>query len=340
MGTIDNEEKRNLPAVIPKQPDYSLERSEEVQSIIERMPTYWTKWVVLCLGILMGMIILLGFIIKYPDTVGGQVSVTAETAPVRLVANTTGRLILLEPDKAHVEKGSVISYIESGAFYRHILWVDSLLDNSVTLENEYHPLPDSLLLGDVASAYNAFVLSYQQYCRVLASDIYATMRQNLQNQINSDRLVIENLDEELKLKANRLMDSEDRLKKDSILLEKQVISEQDYRQQRASHLSLKESRLNLQSNRLLKQSEISRKLMEIQRIHLEETENRERVYSEYIVQKSALANTVSLWKERYLQYSPVEGELEYLGFGETIVSFYLGRNYSLLFPIRIIFWVR
>lgn len=311
---MDNEENRNLPAVIPKQPDSTTERSEEVQSIIERMPTYWTKWVALCVGVLMGIIILLGFLIKYPDTVDGQVSVTAVTAPVRLVANTNGRLILLQPDKTHIRQGAVISYIESGADYRHILRVDSLLNTPVALQNEQHVLPDSLLLGDVSSAYNAFMLSRLQYERLLSSDIYATMRQNLRNQINSDRQVIGNLDEELKLKARILEDSEHRLRQDSILLEKQVISEQDYQQQRASHLSLKESRLNLESGRLLKQSEISRNLLEIQRIQLEEDENKEKAHSEFITQKNALANAVNLWKECYLQYSPVEGELEYLGF--------------------------
>jgi hypothetical protein len=309
-----NELDSHLSAVIPKQQEENFaERSEEVQSIIERMP-YWTKWVALCVGVLMGVIILLGFFIKYPDTVDGQVSVTAVTAPVRLVANSSGRLILLQPDKTQIEEGTVISYIESGADYRHILWVDSLLDNPAGLEDENCTLPDSLLLGDVASAYNAFVLAYQQYIRILASDIYATMRQNLQHQVNSDRLIIENLNGELRLKANILKDSEHRLRQDSILLEKQVISEQDYRQQRASHLSLKESHLNLQSSRLLKQSEISRNLMEIQRIQLEETENMEKAYSEFVTRKNALANAVNLWKEHYLQYSPVEGELEYLGF--------------------------
>lgn len=314
VRNTNDKETPNLPAVIPRQPDSMSERSEEVQSIIERMPTYWTKWVALCVGILMGVIILLGFLIKYPDTVDGQVSVTAVTAPVRLVANTNGRLILLQPDKTQIGEGTVISYIESGADYRHVLWVDSLLNNPVLLEKGSCSLPDSLLLGDVSSAYNAFMLSFLQYDRLMNSDIYATMRQNLRHQVNSDRLVIENLDGELKLKAHILEDSEYRLTQDSILLEKKVISEQDYQQQRASHLSLKESLLNLQSSRLLKQSEISRNLMEIQRIRLEEVETREKAHSEFVTQKNALSNAVSLWKERYLQYSPVEGELEYLGF--------------------------
>jgi hypothetical protein len=62
-------------------------RSEEVQAIIDRMPTQWSKWIALLVGCLMGLVVLMGFLIKYPDTVDGEVSVTASAAPVRLVAN-------------------------------------------------------------------------------------------------------------------------------------------------------------------------------------------------------------------------------------------------------------
>ena len=140
-----------LSAATSKEMSSPEERSEEVQSIIDRMPTYWAKWVALCVGGLMGVILLLGFVIRYPDTVDGQISVTAVTAPVRLVANTSGRLILLQPDKTPIKKGAVISYLENGANYRHILWVDSLLHNPAMFEKGNTLLPDSLLLGDVGS---------------------------------------------------------------------------------------------------------------------------------------------------------------------------------------------
>ncbi|HBG40387.1 MAG TPA: HlyD family secretion protein, partial [Porphyromonadaceae bacterium] len=93
------------------------------------------------------------------------------------LANTAGRLILLQPDRTDIKKGAVISYIESGADYRHILWVDSLLDNPAMPEKGYGMLPDSLLLGDVSSAYNSFMLACLQYERLQTSDIYVTMRQ-------------------------------------------------------------------------------------------------------------------------------------------------------------------
>jgi hypothetical protein len=228
----------------------------------------------------------------------------------------------------------VISYLENGANYRHVLRVDSLLRTPATFEEGGAPLPDTLLLGEASSAYNAFMLSYLQYARLLASDIYSTMRQNLQRQIVSDRQVIENLNKEIELKTHILNDSEDRLRKDSLLLDKEVISKFDYQQVRAAHLSLKESHLNLQSSCLLKQSEVSRNQMEIQRIRLEETESLEKAYSEFITQKSALANAINLWKEKYLQFSPIEGELEYLGFWRDNSFVQAGQELFTVIPDR------
>ena len=110
--------------------DATSTKSEEVQSIIERMPTYWVKWVVLCIGTLMGIVLALGFVIQYPDVVAGQISITATEAPVRLVANSSGRITLLKPNNIQLQSGDMIAHIESGANFEHILWVHSLLHSS------------------------------------------------------------------------------------------------------------------------------------------------------------------------------------------------------------------
>lgn len=292
----------------------NAEKTEEVQAIIDRMPTYWVKWVSLSIGALMGVIVLLSFLIEYPDTVDGQISVTATSAPVRLVANTNGRIILLQENKAQLRVGDIIGYIENGANYRHILLLDSLLAVNGSEKEVQIPLSDNLLLGEISAAYNAFMLAQQQYKRLHTSDIYATMRKSLEEQIHSDEAVIANMNEEILIKDHILQISADELRKDSVLLEAHGISEQEYLQQYQAHLTRKEAGLSLQSSQQMKHSEMARNQLEIQRIVLEETETLEKAYSDYISRKNELINSISLWKERYLLYSPIAGELEYLNF--------------------------
>ena len=160
-------------------------RTKEVQTIIDRMPTYWVKWVVICIVGFMGAVLLFSFLIKYPDTVDGQISVTAATAPVRLLANSNGRINLLKSNKVYLKKGDVIANIESGANYKHILLLDSVLNALITVNGDFCQLPDTLVLGDINLVYNAFRLSYLQYERLLTSDIYDNILQNMRQQIVS-----------------------------------------------------------------------------------------------------------------------------------------------------------
>lgn len=51
-------------------------RSEEVADIIDRMPTGWTRLVVAIIMVIVVTMVTLGCVIKYPDTVTGQISIT------------------------------------------------------------------------------------------------------------------------------------------------------------------------------------------------------------------------------------------------------------------------
>ena len=64
-----------------------------------------------------------------------------------LVANSNGRITLFQSNKALLHKNDVISCIESGADYKHILWIDSFLKTLSDKSTIRVALPDTLLLG-------------------------------------------------------------------------------------------------------------------------------------------------------------------------------------------------
>lgn len=289
-------------------------KSEEVQSIIDRMPTKWAKYVSVITTVLIAAVILSGFIIRYPDTVDGQISVTARVAPVRLVANTSGRLHLLKQNKTLLQAGDVIAYIESGANYKDILLLDSLLDKYRPGAEYSMEFPFSLQLGDIGTAYNSFIVAKMEYKRIRETDIYGTVRMILQRQIETDQDIIVNMDKELILKEQIISGSAEQLEKDKKLLSINALTEEEYENKKQSLLSKEESFLNLKSNRLTKLSDINKNKLEIQRSILEERETTEKALSELMSTTNNLVNMIRLWKEKYLQYATFEGELEYLNF--------------------------
>ena len=310
------------------------ERSEEVQTIIELMPTSWVKWFALGITCLMGIILALGFLIKYSDTVDGEISITGTQAPVRLVANNNGRIILLANNKQELQQGDVIAYITNGADYRHVLCVDSLLQNIYAQKLAEYPLPDSIILGEISSAYSSFYLAYMQYRRIMESDIYALMRNNLEQKIAVDNEVMNLLKQEIFLHERIAKDAILRLKKDSLLYVANGISQKEYEERRNNCLTMEEALLSMKSTYLSKLSDANQSEMEIQRITLEETENKEKAVAELAAQRNALTNAIGVWKERYLAFSPISGELEYLGFWRDNSFVQAGQELFIVIPNR------
>lgn len=291
-----------------------VERSEEVQAIIDRMPTKNAAYVILITVLLITVITILGFVIKYPDTVDGQVSITARLAPVRMVANASGKIHLLVDNKATVTEGEVIAYIDNHADYRDVLFIDSLLDNY--MQGNVHELPETngLLLGEISAAFNSFAIAHAQYYRMLDSDIYATMCTSLQQQNEINAGIIRNLDREIELKSKKLEIERRLLKEDSTLMLSKAVTPLEYNNRRSVFYDLLAAFKNLQNSRLSYQAQIKRNTLQIEQYLLEEQEGLEKLQEELTAAQSQLASTLHSWKQQYLQISPIDGQMEYLGF--------------------------
>ena len=291
----------------------AIQRSEEVQTIIDRMPTRGATYAIGLTSLLVTIIISLGFIIKYPDTVDGQISITAHLAPIKLVANASGKLHLICKDRNSINEGQIIAYIENEANYRDVLLLDSLLMIHNNNLEDFPSVPE-LILGSISSAFNSFSIAHSQYYRALHSDIYKIMCNSLQqqNMINAD--IIKNLDKELLLKEKKLKIEGELLNRDSTLNQVKAISTQEYNRQQGSYYDLQSVYKELQSSRLSHMAQIRRNEQQIQQYILEEQEKLEKLKEDLSACKFQLTNIIYTWKKQYLQISPLDGQLEYLGF--------------------------
>ena len=308
-------------------------RSEEVQDIIDRMPTHWAAWVAAIIAVLMAVVIVMGFIIEYPDTVKGQISITASKAPVRLVSATAGRVHLLVGNRAEVKKGSVVAYIDNGANYHDILRIDEVLKSPLQ-PNTVLDIPESLLLGDLSADYNNFALSYEQYDLLRRSEIYTNMRKALGQQIMADSKVVVNLGHELTLKDQMQRTARERMVKDSVLKSNGALSEEDYHSQRANYLSQEEAGVSLKSSHLSKIADVNKNRIEMAKVDLEENEALRKAYIDLEAKRNVLLNSMRQWKEHYLLVAPIDGELEYLGFWRENVFVQSAQELFTILPVK------
>ncbi len=288
-------------------------RSEEVSDIIERMPTGWTTLVTTVITVIVLVMVTLGCVIKYPDTVMGQISVTGEKAPIRLVASVSGRLKLLVENNTEVTEGACLGYIETGAKYEDVLMLDNIC--SVTLGmNTRMNLPNNLELGVLSAYYNDFVLSYVQYDQLRQTKVYDNMRKTLMNQKQSDRLVAENMGKEIKLNDAVLSSIRKQYETDSLLHRHGALSEENLAQQHNHLLSSLQSNIELKSSALMKQSEISSIDIELAKVDVTVREEMASSFSTMVAKYNMLSNQIRLWKEQNLFVAPIDGFVQYLGF--------------------------
>lgn len=289
-------------------------KSEEVQIIIDRMPTKHSKYIALSIGLLISVLLFLSFIIKYPDTIDGKISITSLNAPVRIVANSSGRIHLFKNNKTKLTKGQIIANIGSGANFSHILKLYSLIQEYDINKVQEIQIPSNFVLGEISDSFNTFALAHTTYKHFLSSNLYTSIKNSLSKQIESDIDIISYLNKEILLKRKMFDLAKKQLKKDSILLSIQAMTEQDYQKSYSSNLVLEESLINSSITKFARLSEINKKKSEIDKLNLEEFETKEKLRSELIIQKNALINVLSIWKEKYAIYTPIMGELQYLGF--------------------------
>jgi len=254
------------------------------------------------------MLIGLSFLISYPDTVDGEVSITGAKAPLRLVSRSNGRLHLLKEPNQTISQNATIAYIESGASYNDVQLLKAYLERSPKT------LPSNLKLGELGGSYNSYLIAVEHWERLMKSDRYKTMRKSIEAQIQSNKDVVQQLSNSLAFKEKVLYNLQKAMERDSILASKKVVSKSELEQTQNTLLTQAEAEASLRSSQLMKQAEIKTSQIEIARSHIEEDEQLEAAYIDMMAKRNLLQTELRLWEEKYVIKAPTNGKLDYLGF--------------------------
>ena len=116
-GTLNPAPERMTPALSQAEPDATPEDfSYDVQEIMTRSPHWLLRWGITVLAIIIFVLIFLTWIIRYPDTIKGTMTVTGSTPAVDVVARQSGHLSQLRfKENDPVEKGQILAVIDSPA---------------------------------------------------------------------------------------------------------------------------------------------------------------------------------------------------------------------------------
>ncbi len=294
------------------------QRTEEVRDIIDRMPHRTGSIVSVIVASLAAFLLLFGLIIDYPEKVTGTISITARQAPVRLVANTSGRLHLLKMDGELLRDNETMGYLDNPAKLRDVMKIEKfLLENradSIIDWPENSNLANDLILGELSIAYYTFLNSLQKMEQYKSGKPYEKRLESTRKLLASQlRLLIVNLDQRNTDIASLNIIGKN-VHRDSLLFRSATIAEADLERSAVSYLGKVESNQQIEKEITNNQLQIDDTKSKLKLIELEQQETEQKLRMDLYSSYNELSNNILKWKITYVFQSPFAGKLEYLNF--------------------------
>ena len=132
-------------------------RSEKVQEIVSDKPGFLIRWGNLLFLIILALIILACWFIKYPDIIQTTAKLTSINAPKRVLTLTGGKLVkLIMIENQMVTKGQILGHIESTANHAEVLKLSSHIDSVEVLFTNHKTEQLQLYLKTDISGWASF----------------------------------------------------------------------------------------------------------------------------------------------------------------------------------------
>ncbi len=151
-------------------------RSSEVQEILGRPPRKIIKSGIAVIFIVMTLLFVGSYFIKYPEVLTSSITVTTENLPAGVVSKLSGRIdSVFVTEKQHVSNGDLLAVLENPACFEDV----QLLKLTMDTIDACRPL----LLGDLQPYYTSFLKAREDYRHFLQTDYHNRKIKVIQKQI-------------------------------------------------------------------------------------------------------------------------------------------------------------
>ena len=292
--------------------------SEEVQDIIDRMPSKTGRTVTVIVIVLAALLLFFGWLIEYPEKVSGPVSITARQAPVKLVSNAPGKLHLLKGTADTLNENEIIACIDNPAQLSDVLIVEEFLikNNPEALYGDPIVIngSSSISLGELSMQYHSFLNAIERLIQYRNQKPYEKKISSLNSLLNSQLKTREKNLEQLKTKENIVRIAEKSVQRDSSLYLSSTIAEYDIDRSTVNYLGVLESKQALEKDNTAISIQIEDTRYKLQMLALEKKDTEAKLKMDLTASYNELSAGISKWKLNYCFISPIEGKLEFLNF--------------------------
>ena len=291
--------------------------SEEAQEIMGRAPSWVVRWGITVIFVILALIVLGCYIIKYPQTVTAPISITTVNAP------PTSRPVTTDCSTAYVSAtGRTSVPVSLSLCSRHRPTTTTsgrwkkISPPPIRRKHSPRPTgcPTDMFWATCKPRGRSSPPAASIFRHYLATDLIGTKKRLLAAQIAKNKRYYAQLEAQGKLLDKDLAMGQRTLERDSLLFSQSVISAADYETSVQNYLAKQNSKAGFDAT--LTSTELSILQTEQQLVELAvQRENEVAEYERTIGQlRQQLLAAIAQWKEQYAVIAPMDGIVSLQGY--------------------------
>lgn len=309
-------------------------RSEEVQDILTKIPHWIIRWGSLVVLVILLLLFLVSWMVKYPDIITTEITITTQIPPEKLVAKTSGKIqAILINDKTIVNENTPLAVIENAANYKDVFLLKAITD-TISLTHSKFPF-EKLKAAQLGEIENSFAMFQKEY---IASELNKQLQpykvessaQNFEAKQLRERLQLLEGQKEINQSELQLLKTDvERYEK---LFKKGVISAQEIEKQRLLYLQAEKNYKSLLSSISQLKSSINELNRSSKTTVINESTtsiNLERSVMQSFYQ---LKKAIKDWELNYVFRSSVKGTVSFLQIWSENQTINAGENMFAIIP--------
>ncbi len=294
-------------------------QSEEVKDIVERMPTGFGKWVAITVVALTFLLLLFGWLIQYPDTVAGQIRISSSQVPVKLIANTSGKIQDFRlKAREEAKEGDYIAIIQNPASTRDMHRIAALTGifdpNKESFLKDRFIFPEKAFLGELNLKYYTFLTALKNLCSYEEDNTYEQQEKSLNEDIRWKSAILSQTKENIETTEEKMQISQKWFEKDHALKQKEIVHEYELDRVKSEYLTARQNVQNLRIEASSIEMQLSDSRNSLNRLKIEQKEKEKQMKLDLLSSYHDLADNIKLWEQKYVFKAPFGGKVEFLKF--------------------------
>lgn len=283
---------------------------DEVRYLLGNPPSWMMRYGISVVAGVFLVLLLLSYLIRYPDVVKTPVTLTTANPPIRIMAKSGGRVAeLLVADKQAVQSGQVLAVLENTARWRDVLMLESRLGDRTGAPG----LPEGLQTGELQHEYSVFsqhwrdLQYFEKYNGVVERVAY------LRRQMSGLEQIGDNLSRQVTTFRQEFALAEKEYRRQQQLHAGKLISDQALEAAEALFLAEKRQLETAESTVLQNRLQIAQTESQIYDLSQGKSDHLNDKRLALAEDRQRLLSAIATWKNTFLIRAPIDGNIALSG---------------------------